>query len=198
MPFISEEIWQALPKSPASAEEPLTIMRQPYPRVDKNRIDDKVEKEMKLLQQTIGAVRNIRGEMNIPQDKKAHVIARGPGKKLRLIEEHRLYLERLAGVEKLDLGEDIQKPPDAATCLVEDLEIFIPLGGLIDIDLEKERIGKEIERLDKLVRGMTLKLSNTEFIQKAPPDVVEKERQKQNDFQEKLKKLRENLSVLGS
>lgn len=198
MPFITEEIWQALPKTGASPEEPMTIMRQTYPVVDEQCLDDTAEREMELLQQTIGAVRNIRGEMNVPQDKKAKLIVRGPEDKYRILADYPAYFDKLAGVESLEFTQDSRKPRDAATGFVAGLELFVPLAGLIDLQVERTRMGKEIERLEKLVKGLEQKLNNMDFIQKAPASVVEKERQKQTDFRDKLKKLKENLRVLGN
>ncbi len=198
MPFITEEIWQALPKHPVEDEKPVTIMRQPYPVSDDRWINQKAESVMMMLQQIIGAVRNIRGEMNVPQDKKARVMIRGPKKKLGLLKHYQGYFERLAGVESMEFGSDLEKPREAATVLVEDMEVFVPLGGLIDLDMERERMTKEMKRLEKMVQGLRLKLANTEFIQKAPQDVVEKEQRKLADFQEKLYKLKSNLKALGS
>jgi len=197
MPFITEEIWQVIPKPHVSPEEPATIMRQAYPTVNEQRLDDDAEREMELLQQVVGAVRNIRGEMNVPQDKKAKLIIRGPEDKFRILNNHHIHFDNLAGVESLEFAEDIQRPKDAATGFAAGLELFVPLAGLIDLQVERVRIGKETERLEKLVKGLEIKLNNMDFLKKAPASVIEKERQKQADFAEKLKKLRQNLEVLG-
>ncbi len=196
MPFITEEIWQALPNSTAKPGEALTIMKQAYPTVQNDWVNDSAEKEMALIQDTIGVVRNIRGEMNVPQDRKASVVIRGPQKKLNVLTMYSDYIKRLASVESMEIGEKIDAPPGSATGLVQDLEVFVPLGGLIDLDVEKERISKEIVRMEGLLTGLSRKLTNTEFIQKAPAEVVEKEKQKQSDFLDKLKKLKNNLSML--
>ena len=123
---------------------------------------------------------------------------RGSKKKLGHLKPYQGYFERLAGVESMEFGPDLEKPREAATVLVEDMEVFVPLGGLIDLDMERERMTKEMKRLEKMVQGLRLKLANTEFIQKAPQDVVEKEQRKLTDFQEKLHKLKSNLKALGS
>jgi len=198
MPFITEEIWQALPRENFANEEPISIMTQPYPKSDKNWIDQEAEKEMDLIQKVIGAVRNIRGEMNIPQDKKASVLIKGPPDKLQQIEKNGIYLEKLAMVESMEVREKLEKPKGSASGIAEDVEIFVPLGSLIDLDVERDRIQKEIERMEKLVKGLDAKLSNASFVQRAPADVVEKEKQKQNDFKEKLSKLQTNLKTLDS
>lgn len=196
MPFITEEIWQALPQTDSSKGNS-SIMRQSYPRVEERWLNDTAEKEMDIIQRTIGVVRNVRGEMNVPQDKKARVVIRGPEEKLRLLNTYRLYLERLASIDSFKFGTEIEKPKEAATGIVDDLEVFVPLGGLIDLKMERERIGKEIDRLKQLLEDLNLKLNNHEFVEKAPASVVEKERQKQVDFQEKLAKLRENIRMMG-
>jgi len=152
---------------------------------------------MKLMQDVIGAIRNIRGEMNIPPDKKAPVLFRGPAEQLKTVLVHAVYLEKLAGISELKTGEAVKKPRESATALVQGLEIILPLEGLIDLEAERTRIGKEIVRHGRLLKDITLKLSNHEFLQKAPPEVVEKEKQKQKDIREKFKKLKESLKALG-
>ena len=196
MPFISEEIWQALPRAESSDFE--TIMRQPYPQVDPDWVNDSSESQMDFVQKVIGAIRNIRGEMNVPQDRKAMAILRGPEDKLKLVEPHQDFIFRLAMVESLEMGESVAKPKDAAVGMAEDLEIFLPLEGLIDLDVERDRIQKEIARLEDQLSALEKKLGNEQFISRAPKEVVDKERNKQTDFTEKLKKLKENLALLGS
>ena len=196
VPFITEEIWHALPKPQNFQEDVSTIMKQPYPHVDNRWINEKAEREMILIQQAVSAVRNIRGEMNVPRDRKAKVIIRGPKEKVTLLKTYQDYLKRLALVESLEVGTGSGKPRETASSLVGDLEVFVPLEGLIDIGVEKKRIEKEIGRVEKMLRGLNLKLSHHDFINKAPQEVVEKERQKQTDFREKLKKLQENLRAL--
>jgi valyl-tRNA synthetase len=196
MPFISEEIWQALPKFANIQSNKSTIMNEKYPHIEKQWIDENLENQMQLLQKIISTIRNIRSEMNIPLEKKAKTHIRGPKEKIKLIEMYRIYLERLANIESLIVGEKIERPVEAATGLVDDLEIFIPLEGLIDLQVEKERIKKEIKRLEKILEDLNYKLNNRDFINKAPKNIVEKEHKKQTDFQEKLDKLHFNLNAL--
>ena len=196
MPFISEEIWQALPGSGDTGKQ--TIMNQPYPVVDKKWIDEEAENKAGLLQQVIGALRNIRSEMNVPQDKKADVMIRGPQDKLSFLTSQMEHLQKLAQVESLSGAPDIDKPDEAATGIVSDLEIFVPLSGLVDMKKEKERIEIEISRLSGLIQGLDKKLSNKSFIQKAPADVVNKEKKKRTDMNEKLEKFRDNLKAFES
>jgi valyl-tRNA synthetase len=196
MPFITEEIWQALPLTRNSQEGVLTIMRQPYPKVEDQWLDEDAEKKMDLLQKTIGVIRNIRSEMNVPQDKKAKILVRGPAQKLELLENTLEYLKLLGKVESMEIVTSEAAIREAATGIVENVEIFMPLEGLIDIDKEKERIQKEIERLENMLVGLNKKLNNHEFVKKAPAQIIEKEQMKQRDFREKVNKLKENLKAL--
>ena len=99
-------------------------------------------------------------------------------------------------MDSLEIEAGLEKPEGAATGIVDDLEIFVPLGGLIDIDKEKDRIVKEIQRIEQMLEGLRKKLKNKNFIDRAPGEVVEKERNKQADFMDKVKKLRENIKAL--
>ena len=197
MPFITEEIWQALPRPPSQDDGSRTIMNQPYPSHDKGWIDESAEEDMGLIQKVIHAVRTIRGEMNVPQGKKARLIVRAPERECRLLDAQRRYVERLAGVDTIETGVNAEKPAEAAAALVEKMELFIPLEGLIDISLERERISKEVVRIEDILKELNFKLSDHQFVSKAPQDVVEREKQKQSDFREKLKKLKGNLEALG-
>ncbi len=197
IPFITEEIWQALPFPRSTEDSPQSIMKQDYPHVHQQWINQTIEREMDLIQKTIGCVRNIRSEMNIPPDKKARVIVKGPNEKLQILERAKKYFTKLATVQSIEFNRPVEKPNETASGIVEDVEVFIPLAGLIDLNVERDRIGKEIKRLEKNLNDLNLKLSNHQFLKKAPAQVVEKEQQKQADFGEKLAKLKKNLSVLG-
>lgn len=195
MPFITEEIWQALPLQ-RRPDRAVSIMVQPFPEADEKMIFPESEAEMSLIQDCIGAVRNIRGEMNIAAEKRADLLVRGPERKTDLISKNLMYLEKLAGVADCQTGENLQKPAQSAAAVVGELELFIPLGGLIDMDLERTRIKKEIARFEGQVAGLSKKLSNSNFTGRAPAEVVEKEKQKLTDFQLKLDKLKDNLASL--
>ncbi len=197
MPFITEEIWQTLPFQRISGEASLSIMKQSYPQIDKRWINEPVEKEMDFIQKVITCIRNIRSEMNIPLDKKATVTVQGPEEKRGILKLRKKYFEKLANVESLEFNKPVKKPNETSSGIVEDVEVFIPLTGLVDLDAERVRIGKEIIRLDTMLNDLNLKLSNHQFLKKAPPHVVQKEQQKQADFGEKLEKLKKNLIMLG-
>ncbi len=200
MPFITEEIWQALPVSPSARKKAgdgaVTIMIQDYPSVRESALDAQTEKDMAFLRKAIGAARNIRSEMNVPPEKKAKAVLRGPEKRVAFLLDQAVHFAKMANVESMQAAGPGTKPKDSATAVVEDVEIFIPLGGLIDIGKERERITKEIERLEGLLAGVGARLMQHDFVRKAPKEVVEKERKKQADFEEKAEKLRAGLKSL--
>jgi valyl-tRNA synthetase len=131
--------------------------------------------------------------MNIPPSKKINVLL-----KTNEVSEPQIdYIKKLARVEELKAGESITKPKASASAVVKSSEIYIPLEGLIDLDVERQRLQKEIDRLEGSLIGIDKKLSNEKFVSGAPADVVEKERTKQRDWQENLRKLKEILENLN-
>jgi valyl-tRNA synthetase len=195
MPFITEAIWQSLPVPQSGAVH--TILNRPFPKPDPAWGDGEAEAVVGLLQVAIGAVRNIRSEMNVPPEKKAKLFVRGNSEKCKIIQKYSVYFDRLANIESVAVHPAGEKPREAATGLAGGIELFVPLEGLIDVKVEKERLGKEIGRIGDLLKGLEGKLSNAEFMKKAPQEVVDKERQKKIDFEEKLAKLGQHLKALG-
>lgn len=192
IPFITEEIWHGL-KLPSEPD----IIVSSWPVADQRYWNDEAEKDLGLLQQLIGSIRNIRGEMNVPPSKQAHVLIKSSNPKhLALIEQNQVYLTSLARLSDVVLGSDLTKPRYSASSVVADLEIFMPLEGLIDIEVERNRLTKEIVRLEKQIEAINAKLLNQDFLAKAPKEVVDRERQKCNDFQANVTKLKANLRSL--
>lgn len=192
MPFITEEIWQNLPEIYQQPAAVRSIMLQPYPQTDPDRLDSRVEAEMALLQQVIGAVRNIRGEMNIPPAREADLILNSTDPAaLDLIARNETYLHKLARVR--DIRYNQSRPAATASAVVQGVEILVPLADLIDVAVEKKRLEKEITRLEAQVVGLTQKLMNRDFIARAPREVIEKEEKKRSDFTQTLEKLRASL-----
>lgn len=192
IPFITEEVWQNVKLADDS-----DLIISNWPVCDKNYEDDKAEQEMMLIQQVIGAIRNIRGEMNVPPNKQANVLIRSANQQsLELIKTNEIYLISLSKLSMIQFMTNEGKPKFSASAVVADLEIFMPLEGLIDIDVEKKRLAKEIARLENQIKGINAKLMNADFIAKAPKDVIDRERQKSNDFQANLEKLQTILQSL--
>jgi len=197
IPFITEEIWQKL-RDPD--KNPESIMISKWPVEQRTFISDVVEKNMGVIQNVIGAVRNIRGEMNIAPNKAAQVIisSSGNGTLVDLILSNKKYFEHLAKVQQLEQqANNSKKPQKAASAVVNQLEIFVPLEGLIDFDVERARLQKDITRLEKQLEGLNHKLQSSDFLNKAPEDVVEREKQKKSDFESNLSKLKTSLDSLN-
>jgi len=185
MPFITEEIWQRI--APLAGIDGKTIMLQPWPEANESRIDAAAEGDIEWLKELMVGLRNIRAEMNI-----------GPGKPLplflknanaddqRRLQENEALLKKLAKVESFTVLGEQDEAPLSATALVGDLQVLVPMAGLIDKDAELARLSKEIQRLQGEVQRVGGKLSNASFVDKAPPAVIEKERAKLAESEQAL------------
>jgi valyl-tRNA synthetase len=189
MPFVTEEIYQLM----LERKDGESISTSEFPKLKKELINPQADKEMETVVDIVTAIRNIRGEMNIPPSKKITVMLKSNEVSERQID----YMKKLARVEDLKAGESITKPKASASAVVKSSEIYIPLEGLIDLDVERQRLQKEITRLEGSLAGIEKKLSNEKFVNGAPTEVVEKEKAKQRDWQENLKKLKEILENLN-
>ncbi|MGA7837944.1 MAG: valine--tRNA ligase [Ignavibacteriaceae bacterium] len=189
MPFITEELWHLI----ATREKNQSISTSDYPEVDEKLINKKADNEMEFVQNIITAIRNIRGEKNIPPSKTISVFIKSSEVAPHQVE----YIKKLAKVDNLMVDMNLEKPKGSISAVLKDCEIFVPLEGLIDINKEKERIQKEITRFENSLVGIGKKLSNEKFLQNAAPEIVERERTKQKEWQENIKKLKEILTDLG-
>jgi len=152
-----------------------------------------------LLQQVVGAVRNIRGTMRVPPGRRADLLLKVMSEDVRqVLENTRNDLRELARVDGLQIGVDVSRPPASACAVLADLEVYVPLRGLIDVEVEKQRLDKERDRLEKALVGLEKKLSNEGFLKNAPSAVVEKERERQVEYQKTLDRVNENLALLMS
>jgi valyl-tRNA synthetase len=185
MPFVTEEIWHKLPGAQGS------IMTAPFPTADPNLADPAAEGEMTLLMAVITAVRNLRGEMNVPPGAKAPVHLYSPDTAaLDALGRHAKSLEILAKVGGLALNPAGDRPQAAAKAVVAGVEIYLPLAGLIDFAEEDRRLAKELDKISKELTTAQRKLANEDFMAKAPADVVAKEKDKVQVLTEKLAKLK--------
>ena len=180
MPFISEEIWQQV--KPLAAVEGETIMHAAYPTADQNKIDQASSDEMQWVQSVITGVRNIRGEMNISPSKELPIILQGADATvLRYIKTNQDYLTKFGRFESITIAQDGDDIPESATALVGDLRVLIPLGSFIDANAEIARLNKELEKAEKDIAGVSGRLSNKAFVDKAPEAVISKAQQQLSD-----------------
>jgi valyl-tRNA synthetase len=195
IPFITEEIWQRV--APLADRNGQTIMLQPYPVANKEKIDTAAIAETEWLQAVITGIRNIRGEMNIAPGKPLPILLQNYSDQDKTwLEESGNSLKTLARTESITLLGDNETPPDAATSLVGDMKVLVPFGAFIDKDTEINRLHKEIEKLEKDLARSTGKLSNASFVDKAPAAVVEKERTRVAEMEQARSALGEQLKKI--
>jgi valyl-tRNA synthetase len=188
MPFITEEIWQVLPGNQGS------IMVAEFPRVQEGELQPEAEADMGLIMGVIGAIRNLRSELNVPPSKQVEAVLHSQNPEaLKTVEQNRIYVASLARAEKMIFQTGGQKPKASATAVAEDLEIYLPLKGLINLDDEEKRIQKEIAKIAGELSRINLKLQNEEFLRKARVEAVDKEKEKAKTLAEKQAKFKEGL-----
>ena len=187
MPFVTEEIWQVL------GEQRKSIMLEPYPRAEATWVDEDVASQMDFLMGTIRAIRNLRTEMNCPPGKEVKVVFHGPAEDLSFLRAQEPYLRSLARVGATDYVTSGDRPKSAATAIVGSTELYLPLAQMINLNEERARLTKEIDKAKDELSRVQKKLSNTDFLNKAKEEVVQKEREKAGQYEEKIRTL--NLSL---
>ncbi len=195
MPFITEELWWNI----FDRKDGKSIMIESWPTVNKKKINPDAEDQIASIQNIVSAVRSIRGEMNVPPGKQTELhLKTGDTSKFEVIEKYSAYLERLAKISKLVVGSTTKRPPYSASAVVNSTEIFVPLKDIINIDIERKRITKEIERLEKAAHNVEKKLLNEQFLSRAPKEVIQKEKDKLESYNQTLEKHHETLKILTS
>ena len=188
MPFITEEIWQKL----QTGEE--TIMLSDFPKEEKEFINIEAEKEFDYLKEIISAIRNIRGEANVSPSKKIEVIFKTADENAgNILQNNAKILDKLANVEKYEFNVEI--PKLVGFRLVDTTEIYVPLAELIDLDKEIEKLEKSIEKTQVELDKVLKKLSNENFVAKAKPEAVEKERRIKEELENKIAKFKESMNL---
>jgi valyl-tRNA synthetase len=193
MPFITEEVWQKLPLARAVD----SIMIAPYPSPHPRLEDPEAESEMAPLIEAIEGIRTIRGESNVAPSMKIQALIQSADPTVRQnIDRWRHYVMPLAGLSSLEISPPGAKPTQAAAFVGErtGMEIFVPLAGLIDLDEERVRLAKEIERVDADIELVRRKFENPNFAAKAPREVVDRERSRADELSTRRTKLQENLN----
>ncbi|MCP4597518.1 valine--tRNA ligase [Neptuniibacter sp.] len=195
MPYITEEIWQQV-KGLAGVEGD-TIMTQAYPVANNDKIDKDAEAEIEWLQGVITGVRNIRGEMGISPAKELDVLFQNGGElDQQRLEANRTFLSKLASLSSITWLNAGDEAPMAATQLVGDMEVLVPMAGLINKDAELARLQKELDKLQKEIGRVEGKLGNEKFVSNAPEAVIAKEREKLAGSQAAFDKLKEQYGKI--
>lgn len=195
MPFITEEIWQRV----KSDTQGPSIMLEPYPLFDAKLHNPTVEAELEWLKNIVIAVRTVRSEMNIPPSKLLSVLFnKGTAIDKERYENNEHLIKTMARLEKVTWLKPNEPHPESATAIAGELEILIPMAGLIDKKEESARLNREIVKLKKDTERAENKLNNPHFVDKAPADVVEKEREKLNELKSILMKLEQQLEKIAA
>ena len=197
IPFITEELWQTLPAEMRASGE--SIMLQPFPESDPSLIHQEASEDIAWLKKVVTGIRNIRGEMDIsPATPVPILFANGDAEDRRRLELFQELLESMLRPTEMQWLDAEQPRPLAATQLVGDMELLVPMAGLIDKEAELARLDKEINRKQKDRARTESKLNNPEFIEKAPPEVVQKEREKLTETDSALTTLEQQRSSVAT
>ncbi|MGC9385549.1 MAG: valine--tRNA ligase [Hydrogenovibrio sp.] len=195
-PFITEEAWQVV--APLADKNGDSIMLQPYPISNEALVDETSEQELEWVKQVVMGVRKIRSEMDIAPSKKLAILLANPSSQdQQWLNRNQLFLQTLAKLNDIECLSNENDAPESAVALVGEMKILIPMAGLIDKDAEMARLEKEINRLSSEVKRISGKLSNENFVQKAPVDVVENEKQKLSDTEKALKNLKDQYAKIS-
>ena len=195
MPFITEEIWQRV--APLAGRNGETVMREPYPRADQAAVDDASLGDIEWLKGFVLAVRRVRGEQNIkPSQRVPVVLQNAAARDLALLGRCRPYLDFLAGLDSVTELADGDAAPESAVGLLGDMKILIPLAGLIDKQAEAARLAREIDKRTRELSRSEQKLANPSFVERAPAEVVEKERARVSELAAAIGKLEEQRATL--
>ena len=189
MPFITEEIWQALP------HEGPSIMVSSWPKADDSMIFPAEEAEMEEIMAAIRAIRNRRSEMNVPPSKKAALII--VTQKPALFADAEPFMKRLAWASQVTV--QAEAPADAGkmvACVTQACQVLMPMADLVDLDKERERLQKELDNAENMVKRTQAKLQNESFVSRAPQNVVDAEKEKLQKYAELAEKLRASIQAL--
>ncbi|MEE8340805.1 MAG: valine--tRNA ligase [Candidatus Neomarinimicrobiota bacterium] len=190
-PFITEELWSYF----KNADDKDLIVSE-WPSIDKKWINRNTENKMSLLQELISAIRTIRSSMNVPPSRKADMIVRTNDSEAKILQKYETIIKSLCKINTVSYDEKAAKPPQSAVAVIKDLEIYIPLGGLIDFRFEEERLVKRKTELEVIFDKIKDKVNNQEFLTRAPKSVVQREREKLDEISNELKKIKINLEMM--
>ena len=190
-PFVTEEIWSKIKKQGDS-----DLIIASWPSVDKKWINKSSDHEMEILKNIISSVRTIRSQMNVPPNKLCNMIVQCNTKQKSILNSYSLIIKSLAKIDNIEMTEDAKKPSQSATAIVDNMEIFIPLDGIIDFDIEKDRLQKRINELKIHLVNVKKKLENKDFLNRAPENVIRHEKEKKENMILELDKITKNLEMI--
>ncbi|KPJ62030.1 MAG: valyl-tRNA synthetase, partial [Planctomycetes bacterium DG_23] len=205
MPFITEKLWQRLNEAVPDGRgfgTPLeapseSLIRTRWPEAKPERRDQKMETSMQTLIEVVRALRNIRAETNIPPRAEIKAIISTPEEKTKkLLQDRQKFIKDMAGAAEVTIAERTARPKDSAHAVVGQMEIFVPLAGLLDTREEKKRLERRLAKLSQELATVEAKLSNKDFLAKAPAEVIQSQKQRKKSLSGERKKLTASLEAL--
>lgn len=204
IPFLTEEVWQLLAEialergleNPEKAAE--SVMIAPWPVGDAKRQDPEIEARFALFQEVLRAVRDVRMRQNVPPKTRLAFSVRCDAERAKLLRTMEPYFASMAGADSTGWGPDVIPPALSANTLLSGMEVFVDLEGLIDVGAEIARKKQELEKLAGLIKAKEKKLENKNFVDRAPTDVVQKERDSLAELQGQYESVQAVLEQLHS
>ncbi|MBI5361227.1 MAG: valine--tRNA ligase [Planctomycetes bacterium] len=194
-PFVTEKLWQVfrrLEGEGTGMEESIASAR--WPACNARRISISIEQEMDVLMQGISGIRDVRARMNIPKNKPLSALISADNEEvLAKIREHQTLLKEIAVLDAIEYGLNLAKPPKSASCLVAGYKIFVPLGDVIDIEKESAKLRTQLKKTQEQLAGVEKKLSNPDFAEHAPEEIVEMEKQRKEETAAQIAAIEESL-----
>ncbi|MDQ7819873.1 MAG: valine--tRNA ligase [Armatimonadota bacterium] len=193
MPFITEEVWQALPHDGPS------IMISPWPQADPAAVDPQAEAEVPVVMETIRAIRSLRADLSVPPGRRVPVHLRAEGDARAALEAARPYLMDLARVDPVHLDDPSSpRPAGCAAAVLPAVEILLPLRGLVDVRREQARLARALEEVTAEIQRLDARLQDREFVERAPADVVSRQRERTEELRARARRIRELLAALAA
>ena len=191
MPFVTEEIWAHIPHKEAS------IVTSAYPTVDESLSNEKAASDMNYVISLVKAIRNARNKQNVALSKPIDIIVKPRNQEIgQAVSDNVAFINRFTNPETLTVDTEAVAPDQAVTLFFDGGDIYLPLAGFIDIEEEIARLEKELQKWQSEVDRVEKKLSNKRFVNNAPTAVVDEERQKGSDYQDKLASTKERIAEL--
>jgi valyl-tRNA synthetase len=190
IPFLTEELWQQLP------HQGDTIVKAPYPEVMQAWVDPDAEQQMAFVMEVISALRNIRSAFKIPNLTRLQPHIKASVAQAKMREQYQTYIVSMANISEMVIDQDMVRPAMSATAVLEQMEIYVPLAGLIDVELERTRLRRDLKKIEDDVVKLEVKLARRDFLDKAPEEIIEKEQAKYQGLRERAGKLVEALESI--
>ncbi len=199
MPFVTEKVWDALPASGLDAHDASFLMVSTWPEPTELAvfINDEAEHDFELARRVISAVRSTRARYRLSPKVELDVVVRSGTGDVSALESQRDFVCNVGRVGQLGIGAQVDKPAASISVVDGGLEIFVVVGGLVDLEGEAKRLKKELEKAEKQLAGIVRTLDNPGFLAKAVEEVVAKKREQRNELERTITRLNDQLSDLS-